>query len=75
MKRIATLREKSNDQLKERLMEIEISLRRGAGRNFAGASPNWQKPEDSMFMSKLKKEKARILTLFRERELKRPILP
>ena len=41
MKRIATLREKSNDQLNERLREIGISLRRGAGRNFAGASPNW----------------------------------
>ena len=70
MKRIATLREQSNDQLNKRLVEIGISLRRAGGRNFAGSQPNWQKPADSMFMLKLKKEKARILTLLRERELK-----
>ena len=75
MKRIATLREKSNDQLNNRISEISISLRRAGGRNYAGALPNWQKPDDSMFMSRLKKEKARILTLLRERELKKPLLP
>jgi len=75
MKRIATLREQSNDQLNNHLSEIEISLKRAGGRNNAGASPNWQKPEDSMFMSRLKKEKARILTLLRERELKKPMSP
>ena len=75
MKRIATLREKSNDQLNNRISEIDISLRRAGGRNNAGADPSWQKSTDSMFMSKLKKEKARILTLLRERELRKPILP
>jgi len=75
MKRIASLREKSNDQLNNRLSEIRISLSRAGGRNYVGAEPNWQKPTDSMFMSRLKKEKARILTLLRERELKKPISP
>ena len=75
MKRIATLREKSNDQLSNRLSEIDISLRRAGGRNYAGALPSWQKPNDSMFMLRLKKEKARILTILRERELKKPLLP
>ena len=66
MKRIATIRQNSDDQLKDRLRDIGNSLMRAKGRNVAG------KPEeDTMFISKLKKEKACILTILREREIER----
>ena len=66
MKVIQDLRQKSDDQLKNRLNDIEISLRRTRGENKAG-KPN----KNSMFIQKLRKEKARILTILREREIKR----
>lgn len=68
MKRIVTIREKSNDQLNNRLIELQNSLRRAVGRNKAGYPSPFAK--DTMFISKLKKEKARILTILKERELK-----
>lgn len=65
MKQTVELRRMSNDQLKNRLTDLGNSLMRAVGRNKAG------KPEDdSMYIRKLRKEKARILTLLRERELK-----
>jgi len=66
MKHIATIRQYSDDQLKARLRDIGNSLIRANGRNAAG------KPEeDTMFIGKLKTEKARILTILREREINR----
>jgi ribosomal protein L29 len=62
LKRIASLREKSNTQLKQRLEEIGMSLIRVRGFNRAGKS--YYHP---MFARKLKKEKARILTILSER--------
>ena len=67
MKRIATLRENSDDQLKDRLREIGNSLHRAVGKTKAGG----QYSKDSMFIRNLKKQKARILTILREREIKR----
>jgi ribosomal protein L29 len=57
----------SNDQLKRRLNEIGNSLHRAVGKVKAGGAYS----KDSMFIRKLKKERARILTILRERELRK----
>jgi ribosomal protein L29 len=67
MRRVEDLRRMSNDQLKVRLNEIVISLRRAVGKVKAGGTTG----EDTMYIRRLKKEKARILTILRERELRR----
>lgn len=55
----------SNDQLKSRLNDIGNTLHRAVGKTKAGGAYS----EDSMLIRKLKKEKARILTILRAREL------
>jgi ribosomal protein L29 len=67
MRRVEELRRMSDDQLKNRLNEIAISLRRAVGKVKAGGAIG----KDTMYIRRLKKEKARILTILRERELKR----
>ena len=67
MKNIVLTRQMSDDQLKNRLTDIGNSLHRAVGKTKAGGVYS----KDSMFIRKLKKEKARILTVLRERELKR----
>ena len=67
MKRVQNLRQMSNDQLKTRLDEIGNSLHRAVGKVKAGGVYS----KDSMFIRKLKKEKARILTILTEREIKK----
>jgi ribosomal protein L29 len=69
MKRIAELRQMSDDQLKARFTEINNSLRRGRGLIQAGHSSGHPKDKgNAMYMRKLKKDKARILTILSERE-------
>ena len=53
MKRIASLREKSNDQLRSRLIDINATLMRAVGKVKAGG----QYSEDSMFMENSRKKK------------------
>jgi len=67
MRRVENLRQMSNDQLKKRLNEIGNELHRAVGKVKAGGVYS----EDSMFIRKLKKDKARILTILRERELRK----
>lgn len=68
MKNIVSLRNKSNDQLNDRLNEINISLRRmrqyKAIQSTELGSPS---THDTAYMSRLRKEKARILTILNER--------
>lgn len=71
MKPLVTLQQMSDDQLKNRLPEIETGLRRLRGMNKAGMDPQGQFFGQTNTLLKLRKEKARILTLLRERELKR----
>lgn len=65
MKRVESLRQMSNDQLKNRLIEIGNSLHRAVGKVKAGGIYS----TDSDFIKKLRREKARILTIMREREI------
>jgi ribosomal protein L29 len=67
MRRVEELRRMSDDQLKNRLNEIANSLRRAIGKVKAGGTTG----KDTMYIRRLKKEKSRILTILRERELKR----
>lgn len=72
MKQLTQLRQKSDDQLKNRLREIDNSLLRARGRNKVGMPTDGSVfGGDSMFMRRLRKEKARILTILNERERKR----
>ena len=66
MKQVANLRQMSNDQLAKRRNEINISLMRQRGENTAGGP----RAKNTMFIRKLRREKAQILTILRERELK-----
>lgn len=68
MKQIKNLRQKSNDQLKNRLNDIEISLRRLRGFNEAQKGTQKGKKENPAMLWSLRKEKARILTILKERE-------
>lgn len=75
MKALASLREKSNDQLKSRLNEIEISFRRTKGK-FSAARDQASKGgsgENTMYLGNLRKQKARILTILHERELRKEV--
>ena len=72
MKRVVQLRQKSDYQLKNRLQEIGNSLLRARGRNRVGSPTDGSVyGGDSMFMWKLRREKARILTILNERERKK----
>jgi ribosomal protein L29 len=73
MKKHALLKQKSNEQLNERLNEIEISFRRTKAKNSANqdmAAASGQ-GVNSMYLGNLRKEKARILTLLNERRNKK----
>jgi len=67
MKKIQNLRNMSDDELKKQLKDIGNSLFRVVGKVKAGGVYS----KDSMLIRRLKKDKARILTLLREREIKR----
>lgn len=66
MKKITQLRNLSNEDLKKRLGEIGNSLMRAVGKTKAGG----QYSEDTMYIRKLRREKAQILTLLGERARK-----
>lgn len=73
MKDVVDLRQRSDQELKNRLNEVNSSLMRARGLQHRGADffmISHQKG-DTMFLRKLKDDKARILTILRERELKR----
>lgn len=70
MKQISDIRNMSNDQLQNRLNDIEISLRRQRSYNLVGIpGPN----NNSMYIGNLRKEKARILTVLNKREANRNV--
>ena len=72
MKRLVQLREKSDEQLKNRLNEIELSFRRTKGKSSASrdtASKSSQ-GENTMYLGNLRKQRARILTILNERKHK-----
>jgi ribosomal protein L29 len=66
MKRIASLRQMSNDQLKNRLNDIGPALSRAVQFNKAGKGE-----KDTMRIRNLKDERARIYTILGERESKK----
>ena len=73
MKAIVQLRQKSNDQLQRRLIEIDISLRRVRGYLYGACKPPGEVTrgrggENTMYAGNLRKEKARILTILNERK-------
>jgi ribosomal protein L29 len=73
MKDIVQLRQRSDQELKDRLNDVCVSLQRARslvhrGADFFMAS---HIKGDTMFARKLRREKAQILTILRERELKR----
>lgn len=75
MKKIVQIKAKSNDQLHNRLNEINISLRRIKGYNKGACKPPHEilrpnNKEDTMYQHKLKREKAQILTILNERKNK-----
>jgi ribosomal protein L29 len=72
MKNTALLRNKSNEQLKNRLNEIAVSFRRTKGKLTAAKDQASKKGkgENVMYLGNLKEEKARILTILKERDLK-----
>jgi ribosomal protein L29 len=65
MKRFTDLTHMSNEQLMRRLIEVKASLMRVKGEDSVG-KPH-RGGNNSMLSRKLKKEKARILTLLSER--------
>ena len=66
MKGIVSLRQASNEQLQRRLLEIENDLLRARGSLHGNVkSPQTENP---MFIRKLRREKAQILTILTERE-------
>jgi len=67
MKRIAELRQMSDDQLHERIRELDHSFMRLRGFNQNGGAV----PGNPNMMQNLRKNKARCLTILRERELAR----
>ena len=83
MKCMVDIRRQSNDQLKNRLREIDISLIRVRAYTKGNCMPpsdikhvkktkaQLTQSENTMYAHKLKREKARILTVLREREIKR----
>lgn len=71
MRKVQELRTMSDDQLQRELNEIEISLRRLRGYNRAQKGTVKNKRENPAFMFSLRKRKARILTILRERELRK----
>lgn len=64
---MSQLRQMSNDQLNSRLREIEMSVRRLRGWNYAGRTSENPK-NNPAYLFKLRKEKARILTILAERK-------
>ena len=71
MKAIVQLRQKSDEQLHNRLNEIEISFRRTLAHNSASrdqASAAGQ-GVNTMYIGNLRRQKARILTILNERKL------
>lgn len=73
MKRVRDLRMMSTDQLNRRLPELEIELHRArAHKKVVAMAPvaSSKSKDDTKFMKRLRKEKARILTILRERELR-----
>jgi large subunit ribosomal protein L29 len=66
MKRTAELRQMSDEQLHERIKECTLSLQRLRGFNKAQYGSS-----NPMMMRNLRKNKARCLTILRERELAR----
>lgn len=73
MKAVVDLREKSDEQLQNRLNEISISFRRTLSKNSTARELNAKVSmgTNTMYLRKLKKEKARILTILNERKIKR----
>jgi ribosomal protein L29 len=73
MKDVTQLRQNSDQQLKDRLNELAISLQRAHGLQHIKADFTMMTriKGDTMFLKRLKREKAQILTILRERELKR----
>jgi ribosomal protein L29 len=81
MKALVELRKNSNDQLNNKLREIDVSLRRVRGYIHGACAPpqavnsvkhktaNQGQSEDTMYYHKLKREKAQILTILSERRL------
>lgn len=66
MKGIVSLRQASNEQLQRRLLQIGADLVRARGSLHGNVkSPQTENP---MFISKLRREKAQILTILQERE-------
>ena len=72
MKALVSLRQKSNNQLNDRLNEIAISLRRVSAKNSAAreTSASAGQGTNTMYIGNLKKQRARILTILQERKTK-----
>jgi len=73
MKDIVQLRQRSDQELKDRLNDVCVSLQRARSLVHRGADffmASHQKG-DTMFMRHLRREKAQILTLLSERKAKR----
>lgn len=65
LKQLMNLKQMNNVQLQTRLRDIGNDLMRALGATKAGGAYS----KDSMFIRKLKREKAQIKTLLREREI------
>jgi ribosomal protein L29 len=73
MKVLVQLRQKSNIQLTDRLSQIRISIIRFQGYNKGACQPpagvvSEGNHENTMFLHKLRKEQAQILTILNERK-------
>lgn len=67
MKDVVQLRQRSTDELRKRLEDINRSLLKERGNVKAGKNQGAKK--NPMYYGKLRRDKARILTILREREL------
>lgn len=77
MKALTNLRHMSNDQLNNRLIQIRSTLMRARGFNHAGKDVIGLKglkgKNDTMFIRRLKKDQARILTILGERRKRKEV--
>ena len=69
MKVLVELRQKSNDQLQNRLTQIALSLRRTMSKNTASSEVSSRQGSgtNTMYIGNLRRERARILTILNER--------
>jgi len=70
MKGIVQLRQRSSQELKDRLNQISNDLMRARSWQHDGGVIHTPQADNPMFIRKLRREKAQILTLLHEREAK-----